>query len=220
MTLFNDIVLIVLSCDKYKGLWEPFFTLLKKYWSDCPFKTYLISENPDYPSIEGISEKDPSWASRLKNALKKIEEPYIFLMLEDYLLTEKVDTKRVLKLFEVMKKENILHLGLTPFLHPVELPQFKDYLDLIEATEDPFRFNVQAGIWDKEVFMRILKEGETPWQTEAQGTERSYEFKPFVMMKDEFIMKYIQGVEKGEMPNETKDYLKKEGFDFSSFVIQ
>ncbi len=220
MSLFEDIALIVPSCDKYKGLWKPFFTLLKKYWFDCPFKIYLISENPNYLGtvltiLEGILEKDQSWATRLKNALEKIKEPYVFLMLDDYFLMEKVDTERILKLFEIMKKENICHLGLTPFFHPVDFPQFKDYPDLIEVMQDPYRVTLQAGIWNREILIKILKDGETPWETEEQGTERSYEFEPFVMMKDEFLIKYIQGVVKGEMPGETREYLKKEEIDFS-----
>lgn len=210
----DDIVLIVPSCDKYKELWKPFFTLLKKHWADCPFKIYLISENPDYPGIEGIAETDGSWATRLKNALNRIKEPYIFLMLEDYLLTNKVDTERILKLFEIVKKENICHLGTTPFLHPVALSQFKDYPDLIDAKEDSCHISLQAGIWNKEVLTKILKEGESPWETEWNGTERSREFNPFVMMKEDFLTRYIQGSERGKMPNETREYLKKEGFNF------
>jgi len=215
MNTGKDIALLVVSCDRYKKLWEPFFGLLKKHWPDCPFKIYLISENPDYPGIEGISEKDQSWATRLKSALQKIKEPYVFLMLDDYLLTEKVDTKKILELFEIVKKENVCHLGVTPLLHPVSFPQFKDYPDLIEIGEDDYRVTTQAGFWNKEIFIKILKEGETPWETETRGTGRSYEFSPFVMMKDEFLLKYIQGAVGGKVSGEIKGYLEKEGFDSS-----
>lgn len=227
MKKLSDIVMVVPSCDKYKELWKPFFVLLKKYWPDCPFKIYLISENPNYPGVEGIAKKDEGWATNMKRALEKIKEPYILLIIEDFLLSRKVNTQKVLELFEIMKKENICHLGLTPFLRRVYFPQFRNYPDLIEVRKDSlgekvnnrqnfywlhYRVTTQAGIWNKEIFNKILREGEDIWETELIGTSRSYQFEPFVMMKDESVIKYVNCVDKCKITEEGRKYLEDNNF--------
>ena len=44
----EDIAFVVSSCDKYYFLWDPFFKTLEKYWPDCPFQLYLITNSLDY----------------------------------------------------------------------------------------------------------------------------------------------------------------------------
>jgi len=206
--------MIVPSCDKYSILWEPFFSLKEKYWKDCPFKTYLISENPYHPGAEGIKEESQSWATNLKSALGKIGAPYIYLHLEDMLIAEEVNTKRVVELFEIMKKENILKLGITPFLHETNFSQFREYPDLIHVGTDPYRVSTQLGFWYRETLMQILKEGENIWQTEIDGFERTIKLEPFVMMKDEWVIKVVNSFCQGKITDEGKKFLEKEGFDF------
>jgi len=203
----NDIVLIVTSCDKYKSLQEPFFKIFKKYWPDCPFEVRLILLNSG------------NWAREIKEALEKIEAPYFFRMSDDSLLSEKVDTEKILELFEIVKKENICFLGLSLFpRYDIDFPQFKNYPDLIEINNDPYRVNLRPGIWNKEVFVKILKDGETMWEMEIEGTKRSGEFKPFVVVKKP-VLNFIESSADGKITKEAVEHLKKEGFDFSSDTV-
>ena len=36
---------VILTCDSYSDIWEPFFKLKNKYWPDCKYDTYLITES-------------------------------------------------------------------------------------------------------------------------------------------------------------------------------
>lgn len=47
---------IVMSCDRYREAWEPFFVLLKKYWNGNLRPYYLVTENLqcDIPSVTTI----------------------------------------------------------------------------------------------------------------------------------------------------------------------
>ena len=60
---------VVLSCDKYSDLWNPFFKLYNKYWQDNPFKTYLITENKTYPGVDAINTHG-EWTERIRTALE------------------------------------------------------------------------------------------------------------------------------------------------------
>ncbi len=39
---------LVVSCDNYSDVWSPFFELYSRFWPDCPFNTYLISNTKEY----------------------------------------------------------------------------------------------------------------------------------------------------------------------------
>lgn len=49
----TNMVILVLSCDKYKYAWDDFFNLRDKFWPDCPYKWYLVTESADY-SCNGV----------------------------------------------------------------------------------------------------------------------------------------------------------------------
>ena len=40
----DDCTVLVCSCDKYADVVGPFAALYRKYWSDCPFETVLVTE--------------------------------------------------------------------------------------------------------------------------------------------------------------------------------
>ena len=44
----NETALLVVSCDNYRDAWEPFFTLLFKYWPECPYPVFLGSNKQTY----------------------------------------------------------------------------------------------------------------------------------------------------------------------------
>ena len=52
----NDVTILVVSCDKYKDLWIPFFHCFFKYWSDCPYPVFLASNDLEYsdPRVKTI----------------------------------------------------------------------------------------------------------------------------------------------------------------------
>jgi len=49
----GDTCVLIASCDAYSDAWAPFFALMKKYWPDCPYPIYLISNYQD-PGICGV----------------------------------------------------------------------------------------------------------------------------------------------------------------------
>ncbi|MEK7583066.1 MAG: hypothetical protein AAB483_01515 [Patescibacteria group bacterium] len=158
----DQCAVVVSSFDGNEDLWKPFFTLFFRYWPDCPFPVYLISNEKKYldDRVTTISVgKDISWADTTKKALQQISEPYILWLLDDLFLEHPTDTDYVLKLFEDMKIRHAACYYLTPRAMPNER-----YVSLL------------AGLWDKKVFLDLLKSGENPWQMEIEGTERSRSF--------------------------------------------
>ena len=101
----KKIGLLVVSCDNYSDLWDPFFQFFSSSWGDCPFRIHLLTNHLDYKSnhldLEVIKVgADESWSDNLIKGLECMEEyDYVLLFLEDMLLNRKVDNNRIYNLF-------------------------------------------------------------------------------------------------------------------------
>ena len=206
---------VVSSCDAFSDVWESFFKLFFKYWPDCPFSIYLISETKKYPDERIINiniGEDKKWASNMKVALKEIDTPYIIYLQEDYLLESKVDTKKVLELLEIIKKEKAAYLKLYP--SPAPHKNFKDYIDIGEINKGgKYSISLQAAIWNKNILENIIIDGESGWDMEFKGSIRSKDIKePFLSVHEKTLdYFYTTAIKKGVWFYDAVKLCEKEG---------
>lgn len=177
----SNTAVLVLSCDKYIDAWSPFFALFKKYWADCLYPVYLGTneKNFEFPSVKVInSGKAKNWSDDTLSIIEQIPEKYIIIILEDYFLINNVDTSRLEECLEFMYKTDAAYMRIASFR--------KDYFPMyaydisnenpsfgITHSEAPFRVNLQAGIWEKDELAKLIVRGESPWDFEVKGSERS-----------------------------------------------
>lgn len=182
----NNCAVIVSSCDAFADVWQPFFTLFFRYWPDCPFPVYLVSNYKEYKDSRVIPIKvgeDKKWATNMKMALKQVLTPYVLTMFEDFFLEQRVDTKYINSLLKYINKAKAAYVRLFPSPPPDKF--FSNTLNLGEISKSAsYRASLQASIWDKDIFYGIIKDGETAWDVEVKGTIRSYKIKqPFLSVK-------------------------------------
>lgn len=215
--------IFVSSCDAFGDAWEPFFKLFFRYWPDCPFQVYLIANQLQYndPRVETINiYPDKGWAVNMIETIEKFDFPYIIYFQEDYFLKNKVDTKRILNLLEILIKEQAAYLRLWPSPGPDE--NFKNYADIgLIKKNSPYRTSLQAAIWDVKVFRDLLIPGETGRDMEFLGSERSKAIKnPFLSVarsrffninNNPAIEYFCTGIVKGKWNYGVVKFLKKEG---------
>ena len=167
--------LLVVSCDAYRDLWEPFFTLLFRYWPDCPFPIYLGSNHATYPDRRvaqlAIGE-DRDWSSNLIKMLGSISSPGVLLLQEDFLIDRPVQTKKVTQLIEYANSKSAACLRLMPIPGPDEPCSGQPELGVIRKGA-AYRVSLQAAWWRKESLVAIARAGESPWQFENSGSRRS-----------------------------------------------
>lgn len=179
----NQVSIFIPSCDKYSDVWNPFFALLFKYWQNCPLPIHLCSNTIVYPDPRVktiLVGEDISWASNCKRCLKQIDTQYIILLQEDFLIQKYVDTQKIKELLCFMGKKQTACLRLYP--SPPPNKKIKDREEVGEiAIGARYRVSLQAAIWDKYILYDLLKEGESPWDMEEKGSQRSnYINKPFL----------------------------------------
>ena len=59
----SQYAVVVSSCDAYSDAWKPFFKLFFKYWSDCPFPIYLVTNTREPIKINGAYSTTHSFIS-------------------------------------------------------------------------------------------------------------------------------------------------------------
>jgi len=174
----ENIAVLIISCDKYCDLWKPFFTLFFRYWTDCPFQLYLVTNHLCYNDrrVTCITVGDDhDWSSSLRKALKIIPSRFLIILLEDYLLNAAVDTHRILEYVKYMGSKHATCLQLfrfSPIIGPVRPSDDHPDIGYLDRGT-PYRVSLQAAIWDKQDIDRLLQDGESAWQFEMEGTVRS-----------------------------------------------
>lgn len=207
--------IVVSSCDNFSDVWSPFFKLFFKYWSDCPFKIYLISETKKFEDERVfmiLLGEDKQWASNLKSALHKIDTPYFIYFQEDFFLQSKVDTKRILELLKIVKENKAAYMKLRPSPKPTR--RFERYKDIgIIEKDAKYSISNQATLWKTEIYRDFLKDGDTGWDTELYGSRQSQIIsEPFLSVyKDVIDYPQATAVKKGVLLYDAFLLCKREG---------
>ena len=175
----DETAIVIASCSRYKEAWEPFFILFKKYWPDCPYKIYFLTD-VEYGNLNNISlssyftflstEKDNGWIKNIRQLIPKIKEKKIILFQEDFLLTKMVKTIKIRQLTQFALQNNVGCLRLTSCPSPSSDLEDIDFLGRININDD-YRFSMQLSIWDKNLFLRILDKANTLQDLEKFGSQ-------------------------------------------------
>lgn len=191
-----DFAIVVASCDKYSDLWSPFFGLFFKHWPDCPFPVYLAAnqkrfEHPRVTTLQSGEDKD--WSSSIRTVIKGLPYQNLIFWMDDGFLVGRVDSNRVFRVLECTKRKDFAFLRLQP--NPKPAIWLDEYLGELGRC-DAYRVSVWPTVWKPSVFQSILKDGESAWDFEILGTERSRSLPGFFCVRKE-IFSCLHGVERG-----------------------
>lgn len=175
--------LMVLTSDGYSDCWEPFFTLLERYWPDAKrYPVILNTESKTYQR-EGWDiqcfqfykgRKAPSYATRLRRHLAEVKTPLVLCFQEDFFLREPVDQARLDDCAQAMLEDsqisciNFQYMGQNGF--PCErLPGFLEFYPV-----PYYRLSFSSPLWRVKEMKRLWKPGASPWTWEMYTNRRMY----------------------------------------------
>ena len=216
-TLKNNVAVLISSCDSCNDLWEPFFTLFFRYWPDCPYPVYLSTNHRNYehPRVTTIKVGDDTdWSTGFRCALEQIQHPYLIVMMEDFLPIKTVNATMIERLVCYMEKKKAGYLRLFPCPGP-DLP-CDDNQEVGEISKGAdYRLSLQAAVWDKQTLLGLLREGESAWELELNGTKRTNDLDvPFLsVIGDSPIPYFCTGVVKGKWVKEAVKLCETEGIE-------
>ena len=178
----KEITIVVGCVDKYAMAWPMMKHGLEKYWKDRNWDIVFITNEKgfyDYPTIK--VGPDESWSKTIRKGLEQVDSEFILWMMEDYWLTGPVDNKALNDMLDIMKKDKLDHIRI---LAPANaegtiIPEMELECPYENAPEElglwyftpiaEYRASLATSIWRKEVIMKCLVDGTTPWQFEADA---------------------------------------------------
>lgn len=156
--MMEKISLLIIGFDPYKDVWDHYFDLLNKYWSDRP-QTYLATNvlTPNYQNVIAIpAGEDAEWSKKVNVALAEIKTPYVILLLEDFFTTEPVENVALEELLDCIIKNQIKYCKL---LNQSKIKgdvfDNKKYLRVIGSSEE-YGISLQPAIWEKDFLLTMV----------------------------------------------------------------
>jgi len=165
---------VVLTCDSYSDLWEPFFILKNRYWDDCPYETYLITETKKCKYSKTINVDEKIWTKKVREGLNKIKSDYVIILLEDFFIRDKVDNERIQYCMNQFDKNTAMFNFEKSYDEndiESEIEGFK-----IKTEKSLYKCSCQAAIWDRKKLIELLAKDWDPWTWETSEPIKKYKF--------------------------------------------
>ena len=172
----SSVAIVVSSCDAFFDCWRPFAFFFRKFWNDCPFPVYLITNELRIRSqfIRQIGVgADRGWASNLQVALGEICEARVLYFQEDYFLNSPVRREQLTDDIAYALEHDA-----DAFCFRARSELESDFQPLNERfgivpRESDGRTRCQVTLWKRDALLSILRPGENAWDMEARGSERT-----------------------------------------------
>lgn len=172
-----EMAVLIVSCDRYSDLWKPFFTFMTQYWPDCPYRVYLLTNQADWSHDTVTTLRvghDLSWSDSLRAAILQLGVPYVLTLQDDFLLEAPVSTEAVARAVGKLQQRGGAYLRLVPTPIPWWQSIARSRADtVVIPASSPYRISNQAAVWKCDALLGLLRSGESPWDMEIRGSERS-----------------------------------------------
>lgn len=220
----KDCTVLVCSCDRYEDVLRPFAVLWRRFWPDCPFGMALVTES--MPADSMVFDRifanpvGETWCKMLVKALREIETPYVMLLCNDYYLTGKVDTARMLKRLDDAKRVGANSLRLIPNPTPkragaVRLANEDDLYRYKPATA--YCVACQAGFWRRDYLLRLAEKQQSAWEFERYGSFDPITAEKPILVTGKKEFPFVDAVHKGYWETFGLDACKAVGIDTGNF---
>lgn len=172
----GSVAVVVSSCDAFFDVWRPFAFFFRKHWPDCPFPIFLIVNELRVrsASIQALPVgPDRGWASNMKSALEQLDTSHVLYLQEDYFLDRPVRREQLAEDFAYAFDHNADALCLRARTElERDFQPINDRFGVVPPDSDG-RTRCQTTLWKRESFLAALRDGETAWEMEARGSDRT-----------------------------------------------
>lgn len=202
------------TCEKFSDIWDVSINLLNKNWNDRNMETLLITDNKTnkkYKNVKIISVGEGlDMPMRAKEAMHEVKTKYIFLTLDDYFITKKIDTKKIIYLLDLMDKFNIDYLSFKNYHKIQEVIDEKEKIYKLDLnSEEDYIVNLYPGIWRTTFFEKTLENKKNIWEYEVSLTECAKKENAVCCVSKGKQFEILDGIRKGKFLHKSYNYLKK-----------
>jgi hypothetical protein len=202
-----DIAVVVLSCDRYRDLWPPFFELFFRHWHGCRYPIYLFANEASYPDerVRTIqSGTDHTWSDSIKRCLEKLTHRHVWLLFDDVFLAQPVEEGKLALLEAFVAARDPDYLRFRKYPRPDE--RIDRYFGRCREGV-LYRTSILA-IWKRVTLVELLDGRENAWEFEHSSVGRSTSYPGFYGVYDEYLH-HVHGVEKGVWTRDAVSRLRR-----------
>ncbi len=213
----NDFSIIISTCDKFSDLWDAHIQLLNQNWSDRNVETFLVTDkltDKTFDNVKVVAAGDKAEITeRLLAVMPMIKTKYILFTLDDYFLTEKIITKKIVDEFEVMRKHNVDYIRLDCLSKkdlknrkPVEI---ESEIYLINNWARDYVVSLYAGLWKKSFMEQTLQGKMNAWQYEVALTRMARKLNARCAISCRKDFPILDVIRKGKVLTKAREYFDK-----------
>lgn len=168
----GDLTILIVSYDGYMDMWPMFFKCMHDNWPDCPYEVVLSNnEAPfEFEKVRVIHcGKNAQWSTRTRIALESISSKYVCFLLEDFYISEPVNTKDIEDAVLTMNTNSINYYKLMS-LSTIKTKYYnREKGERIIPSNLKYGISLLAAIWNKDYFLELIgKEDYNPWRFEIE----------------------------------------------------
>lgn len=166
----NKVAIMITSCDAYKECWAPMVYSMDKFWPDCEYPRFIVTNYIEDKEIRNVNfikvgDDKKSWCTLAKKGLESIDCDYVIFFQDDYWLEKKVNNKAIKEHIRYMDENKIDYLKLN-----TDINRDTNRIGRTDYCENPldkrYAFNTAIAIWRKKVILQTLIDGWSGWYFE------------------------------------------------------
>lgn len=167
----SKVAIMITSCDAYKDCWKPMIYSLDKYWPDCKYPRYIVTnyneEELPHTGFIKIGDDKRSWCTLAKRGLEAIDADYVLFFQEDYWLARKVDNNAIKAHVQYMEENCIDYLKICKDVLRDKY-RIGNSIYCNNPLDIRYSFNTAMAFWRVNRIKDLLIEGWSGWEFERQ----------------------------------------------------
>lgn len=217
--LYNkkDVKIIVMSCDKNKDLFEPFFHCMEKYWVAHPEIIYSTETaiNPYYKTIP-LNYNLNQWTRRLRETIQQVGSKYVLIMVDDIFLRKPVEPMFVLECMDAFQNPNACGINFEGSFDRADKPSLYSSHLLLRNPNGKYKSSVMCQLFDSKKFLSLLTVDTDPWRYERYTFGGGYDY--YITFNNSQLSwgwdhRTHFGIAGGKWDRQTAEFLTKEGLN-------
>ncbi len=222
----SKVAIMITSCDAYADCWKPMIFSLDKYWPDCEWPRYIVTnykEDNSIPNTDFIKVGDDkrSWCNLARLGMEAIDADYILFFQEDYWLGKPVDNEAIKAHVKYMDENAVDYLKIQDDIRRDNL-RIGDTDYCMNPIDMRYAFNTAIAFWRKSAIPQLLPADWDGWKFERQITpyvkEKGIRINSQTLYSSEYATKGIKTISgdaivRGVWTSSAVDFIKVNGFE-------
>jgi len=210
----HRVTILVYAWDPYAAAWPAFCHGLTKYWPDCPFEVVFLTNRLDPPCGRAVKVGDENdFFRKISAGLDHVGTPFLLFMHDDYWIRGNVDTTVIFDWVNLLDSDVADYVRLRP-QPPADREFAADARLGVIDIDAPYRLSMMASLWRMETLRSLLRPGESLWQLEVRGSERSRSLgdRMLCVRRSSYGIPYVStAIQKGVWTSAAFEYVRHEG---------